>query len=324
MKRRLFQTLLLITLLTFLTLGAPPLVQPAVVYAAPDIESIWSESNSVTADLTLTSSASADGSSTGAWADASGMWAKSAYESWTFAMGNSAVGAGTINTVTLYLKHFQSGWDNDNYLIEIYDGSVWSSVQSYTSGSGPPTSDITNNWDVSATINTWSKVDAAQVRIIGNDSLQSEDTVDWFVDTVELRIDYNPAAVNITNTPNTYGFGSLATGTITETGLAYFMIINNGTATVNISIQGDNLTGSSFPWTLSDDATNGVDTYGLKAGISSYNVIVKSTGFNPLISNLAASASETWGLELLAPSSYSGSDGPNSGTVTLSATEAGG
>lgn len=320
MKRRLFHVLLVIILLALLALGAPPLGQPVVVYAAPDLESIWSGSNSVSADLTLTSSASADGSGTGTWADASGLWAKSAYESWTFVMGNSAVGAGTINTVTLYLKHYQSGWADDSYNIDIYDGTAWTTVQSYVEGGGPPTSDTTNNWDVSATIDTWTKINAAQVRIIGNGAIKGEDTVDWFVDTVELRIDYTPAVTSITNTPNTYGFGSLAAGSTSETGLAYFMVSNDGTTTVNISIQGDNLTGSSFPWALSDDASTDVDTYGLKAGISSYNVIVKSTGFSLLISGLAASANETWGLQLLAPSSYSGSDGPNSGNVTLSAT----
>ena len=140
------------------------------VEANPDIENLWSESNSVsTAQLTLTSSTNANGSGTGTWADANGLWAKDPYESWEFVMENSGVGSGTINSVTLYLKHYQSGWADDSYLIQIYDGSTYLEVQSYTDGSGPPTGDITNSWDVKTLgIDTWTKIDVAKVRIIGN------------------------------------------------------------------------------------------------------------------------------------------------------------
>jgi hypothetical protein len=209
MERRLYFPLL-ITLLVALVFGAIPLSQPSPVYAAPDTENLWSGSNSVsTAQLTLTNSANANGSGTGTWAHANGQWAKSPYEWWEFVMGNSAVGTGTINSVNLYLKHYQSGWQNDNFLIQIYDGSAWNDVQSYTSGSGPPTSGTLNNWNVSATIDTWTKIDAAKVRIIGNGKSAAEDTVDWYVDTVELRIDYTPAS----NSP------SITSVSLTETAM---------------------------------------------------------------------------------------------------------
>ena len=142
---------------------------PRTVSANPDLESLWSASNAVSGGLALTSSSNADGSGTGTWADAAGKWAKDPVESWIFTMGDSAVGTGVINGVTLYLKHYQSGgYDNDNFLIQVYDGSIWSDVQSYTSGSGPPTGDTTNSWDVSLTLDSWEKINAAQVRIIGN------------------------------------------------------------------------------------------------------------------------------------------------------------
>jgi hypothetical protein len=157
-------------------------------------ESLWSESNSVsTTQLTLTNSAYTNGPTTGNFADASGQWAKSPYEWWEFVMADSTK-AGTINSVWLYLKHYQSGWVDDNFLIQIYDGSTWHTVQTYTSVSGPPTDDTTNFWDVKTLggIDTWTEINAAKVKIIGNGKTGQEDTVDWFVDTVELRIEYTP------------------------------------------------------------------------------------------------------------------------------------
>jgi len=158
----------------------------------PDTENLWSGSNSASSKLALTNSANADGDTPGTWAHANGEWAKKFYW-WEFVMTDSPK-AGTLNSVTLFLKHYQSGWVDDNFLIQIYDGSTWYDVQSYTIGSGPPTVDTNiNDWDVKTLgIDTWTKIDAAIVRIIGDGSDPPEDTVDWFVATVELRIDYTP------------------------------------------------------------------------------------------------------------------------------------
>jgi len=319
---------LLIILLASLVFGILPLGQLSQVYANPDTESLWSGSNSVsTAQLTLTNSANADGSGTGTWADASGLWAKATYEYWTFVMGDSAVGTGTINSVTLYLKHYQSGWSNDNYNIDVYDGSTWNTVLSYTSGSGPPTTDTTDSWVVSTALNTWTKIDAAQVRIIGNGPSAGEDTVDWFVDTVELRVDYTPPVPpDISNTPTSFGFGTLAEGATVETtgGLttAYFTVTNNSSYAVNITIGGTDMTGGTT-WTLSNDGTAGNMICGLKAGLEggSYSVIVRrDAAYNTLITNLAASGTQDWALQLLAPTTFT-DGGAKSGIVTLTATQ---
>jgi len=151
--------------------------------------SLWSESNTVTAGLTLTSSTNADGSTTGTWADANGGWAQSPYEYWDFTIQDNTGLIGPITSVTLYLKHYQNGWSNDNFKIQIYADSGWQDVQSYSAGSGPPTSDTTNNWDVKIIgLDTWTDINAAVVRITGNGKVANEDTVRWYVDTVELRI----------------------------------------------------------------------------------------------------------------------------------------
>lgn len=322
MKKQLYFPLL-ITLLASLIFGVLPLGQPSTVYAAPDTENLWSESNSVSdpAQLTLTSSTDADGSTTGTWADASGKWAKTPYEWWEFVMENHTLGQGTINSVTLYLKHRQSGWANDNFNIDVFDGSTWNTVRAYVDGDGPPTTDTTDNWSV-AVIDTWAKVDAAQVRIIGNGSSGGEDTVDWFVDTVELRVDYTLPPPDISNSPSDYAFGLLAEGATANTTLTYFTVTNYSGYDVNITIGGTDMIGG-VTWELSDTATPGEDTYGLKAGLAgtSYNITVPKTFANPLVNNLTDSSSRQWGLQLLAPTSFS-DGGSKSGTVTLTATQA--
>lgn len=149
---------------------------------------LWSQSNSVSTGLTLTNSGNADGSGIDTWADADGKWARSPYEYWEFTMEDSSM-EGPINNVTLFLKHYQSGWNNDNFLIQLWDGSNWFIVRSYTPGSGPPTVNTIDSWDIMTLgIDTWDEINAAIVRIIGNGRNGPEDTVDWFVDTVEIRV----------------------------------------------------------------------------------------------------------------------------------------
>lgn len=149
---------------------------------------LWSQSNSVSTGLTLTDSGNADGSGIDTWADADGKWARSPYEYWVFTMEDTSM-EGPINDVTLFLKHYQSGWNNDNFKIQLWNGSNWFNVRSYTSGSGPPTVNTIDSWDVMTLgIDTWDEINAAIVRIIGSGGNGPEDTVDWFVDTVEIRV----------------------------------------------------------------------------------------------------------------------------------------
>ena len=130
-------------------------------------------------------------------------------------------------------------------------------------------------------------------------------------------------AQDISNIPISYPFGTLSEGSITATGLTHFTVTNNSASDVNITIGGTDMTGG-ITWELSDTATPGTNRYGLKAGLElgSYNITVKETGpFNTLVSGLAASGTQKWGLQLLAPTSFT--DGvAKSGTVTLTATQA--
>lgn len=75
---------------------------------------------------------------------------------------------------------------------------------------------------------------------------------------------------SISNTPNSKGFGILEVGTSATTGFEYFTITNNGTVTVDVTIQGTHATGGiDDVWTLSDTATPDTNTYGLKASTDS-------------------------------------------------------
>ena len=165
---------------------------------------------------------------------------------------------------------------------------------------------------------TYQKVTDLQAGIAVN-TLGSGETLS--VSEIWIVVDYTPP--DISNTPNNYAFGVVSEGSISETGLTYFEVTNNSGFDVNITIGGTDMEGG-VTWTLSDDATPGTDTYGLKAGLAGddYTVIVKKNGpYNILISNLADSSSQQWGLQLLAPTSFS-DGGSKSGTVTLTATQA--
>ena len=129
-------------------------------------------------------------------------------------------------------------------------------------------------------------------------------------------------AQDISNSPISYPFGTLSEGSITATGLTHFTVTNNSAFAVNITIGGTDMTGG-VTWELSDTATPGTNIYGLNAGLelSSYNITVKKTGpLNPLVDGLAASGTQKWGLQFLAPISFT--DGvAKEGTVTLTATQ---
>ncbi|MFC1908176.1 hypothetical protein ACFLWT_02090 [Chloroflexota bacterium] len=142
------------------------------------------------------------------------------------------------------------------------------------------------------------------------------------IDFLRITVHYTPPPPDISNTPTSYAFGTLATSSTTETGLTHFTVTNNSAFSINITITGTSMAGGTT-WTLDDTATPGTDTYGLNAGLEggSYNIIVKNSAGNALVSGLGASGTQRWGLQLLAPTVFTGG-GLNTGTVTLTATQA--
>jgi len=134
---------------------------------------------------------------------------------------------------------------------------------------------------------------------------------------VTLGLPFSP---DISNSPSTYEFGVVTEDSTPATGLTHFTVTNNSGGTVTITISATDFTGGNG-WTLSDTATPGTDTVGLKAGLEGgdYTIIVKKTpAYNVLVSDLADGATQKWGLKLYAATSHS--DGvQKSTTVTLTA-----
>lgn len=128
-----------------------------------------------------------------------------------------------------------------------------------------------------------------------------------------------PSIINDSDTGNSYGFGSVAEGSTTGTGLSYFTVTNNSSYAINITISAGNMTGG-ITWTLADNPA--ADIYALRAGTpgaGDYTTTVTSGG-TLFISNLAGLGStQDWGLQFLAPTSF-GDGISKSGTVTLTAT----
>ena len=138
----------------------------------------------------------------------------------------------------------------------------------------------------------------------------------------KLHVEYTSGSPSsISNTPSSYNFGQVTPDAALSTGLNYFSVTNNSASAVNITIGGTDLTGG-ITWNLSDTATPGAATAGLKAGLNggSYNIVIKKTApLNTLKSNLAINASQGWGFQLLSPTDDTDSI-QKSGTVTLTAT----
>ena len=140
-----------------------------------------------------------------------------------------------------------------------------------------------------------------------------------------VRLDWLPVEVtysvpDILVSPTSYGFGSVAEGATPASGLTCFTVTNNSSFAVNITINGSDMTGGDT-WTLSDNASQGANIYGLRAGLAGdYTIIVKKNSpYNTLVSNLAASGgTQQWGLKLYAPTMFSDGVG-KTGTVTLTA-----
>jgi len=90
-----------------------------------------------------------------------------------------------------------------------------------------------------------------------------------------------------------------------------FTVTNNGAEAVDIVVTGRSMkdAADSDTWTLSDTATAGADTFGMKAGNNdgddTYDTIIKNSSGNTLMDELAGSGTQDFGLQFIAPTSMS-------------------
>ncbi len=138
--------------------------------------------------------------------------------------------------------------------------------------------------------------------------------------TADVSVNATPAYVSITNTPDNYGFGTVAVSTNYSTSTTYFTITNGSTINIDIAISTNASWAGGNTWTHSDTGTPGAETAALYStnGTAAWNIIVKNATPNDLFSS-TADASPDWGLRLMSPTSFD--DGVlKTNTVTLTAT----
>jgi len=159
-----------------------------------DIENIYAEGYS--SSVTITNPANAYGVPDGNTADSAAVrWGKD-LEDWTFTMADTVNPDEIFQSAELYFTHYVSnGYDNDLVDIEYSpdDGNDWYQLQRYRGSNPPPTSLTTEGPFSAPNITNWTDVNRAQFRIIGRGKVGSNDTFQWFVDAVELRIQYQVA-----------------------------------------------------------------------------------------------------------------------------------
>ncbi len=142
--------------------------------------------------------------------------------------------------------------------------------------------------------------------------------------TADVTVTATPTFIAIAVDNSTYDFGIVAASAVTNTSTSYFTIDNTSSVQTDqtIAVTG-NWTGG-VGWTHSDTATAGADTAGLKANKAGTwgagDVIVKKTAPNYIAENQAATTDYSFGIQLLAPTSFSdGAEKTNTVRVTAAA-----
>lgn len=328
-KRLLYRLIVLAVVVTTLlvaTISPASVLQPSAVYAAPETETLRPNAAGDETGLSFGGTTPADSNWESVDEDSSDddvTYVESGagvYETDLYNLADTAL-YGTINSVTVFVncKGTKVGVFSAYTRIKTngvaHDGSEITLTTTYVTYS---TAYTTNPQTTAAW--TWAEVNALQAGVAlkkPTGGATSRCTQVWVV------VNYTPGLPpSISNTPDNYAFGTVAEGSITATVLTYFTVTNNSAFAVNITISGTDMTGG-VPWTLSDTATQGPDTCGLKAGLEGgdYTIVVKKSSPNFLVENLAASGLQGWGLQLLAPTTFS-DGGTKTGTVTLTATQA--
>jgi hypothetical protein len=128
--------------------------------------------------------------------------------------------------------------------------------------------------------------------------------------TADVTVTATPAFISITDNATSYDFGVVAASSTTNTSVDYINIDNTSTTVqtdVTIAVTGDWTGGGG--WTHSNTATIGADTAGMYANDTTWGVgevIVETLAGSPndIYTNLPASTNFSYGISLLAPSSF--------------------
>jgi len=142
-----------------------------------------------------------------------------------------------------------------------------------------------------------------------------------------VSITVTAEVVSITNDKATWAIGTVAVDAV-----VYFStdgtqdddwstITNTGSVTVDVEIQGTNIEGGDYDWTLATAA--GSEAYSLYANKAAtptvYDVEVKTSSCNDITAaaGLAADATNLWSMNFTAPTAFNAADDGNEKTATV-------
>jgi hypothetical protein len=158
--------------------------------------------------------------------------------------------------------------------------------------------------------------EAIMARVLIDGAASGTERETWSIDgssanSPNLHIEYSSAAsYNVAVTPDSYDFGTVAVSSVTSTNTSAFSVDNTSTAqsdqTISVTA---NIWDGGIDWSHSDTAEAGADTAGLKSNRGGTwgtgDVIVKYTSPNYIYENCPAVTDYSFGLRLLAPTSFS-------------------
>jgi len=144
-----------------------------------------------------------------------------------------------------------------------------------------------------------------------------------------VSITVTAEVVSITNTQSSWGIGTVAVDAVvyfSATGSQdddYSQIENTGSVNVDVEIQGTNIEGGDYDWTLA--AAAGSETYSLHSNNetqpTTYDIEVKSSVYNDICTDLPHTTSNTcdWSMKFVAPTAFNAADdgAQKTATVTL-------
>jgi len=135
-------------------------------------------------------------------------------------------------------------------------------------------------------------------------------------DSISVTVTITSTALDVSVTPGAWAVGSISEGATPSTTPDYFTATNNRNSAEDITLS----IASSANWTAANTA--GADQFGMKyntAGATPSWTSIDSVSGALLADDLAAGASETFDLQLLAPTSTSAGGVQQTITVTVTA-----
>ena len=139
-----------------------------------------------------------------------------------------------------------------------------------------------------------------------------------------VSITVTAEVVSITNTQSTWAIGTVALDAV-----VYFstdgaqdddwsQIENTGSVACDVEIQGTNIEGGDYDWTLA--AAAGDQTYSLYTngdGEATYDIEIKSSSYTDITTNLAADGTVDWSMKFTAPTAFNAADDGEQKTATV-------